>query len=160
MAGQTLRFSTIDLDQHAAIAVKFRRDSYVCSFGSDKALGDTDDYLEWLRGRIAKFPDGHVHVWQGDAIVGQLEMIIQHVQTLRGYVNLFYLVAQVRGLGLGDALHNYAENFMRVGGAQSVRLCVSPSNVRGLAYYRKHGWHDHGPNPKDGSVHIMQLDLH
>ena len=157
---QTLRFHTIDLSLHADTAVEFRRDSYVCSFGTDQALADTDGYLDWLRRRIAKVPDGHVRVWYGHSIVGQMEMIIQHGETPHGYVNLFYLVPRVRGCGLGDALHNYAQNFMRGGGARLVRLCVSPSNMRALAYYRKHGWRDQGPNPKDGSVHIMQLDLY
>jgi GNAT superfamily N-acetyltransferase len=154
-----LSFRTIDLGRHEDTAVAFRRDSYVCSFGSDEAFGTGADYIEWLRERIGKHPAGHVHVWRGEVIIGQLEMATLGSARVRGYVNLFYLRPEARGCGFGAALHEYAVDFMHKRGAGCVRLRVSPSNQRAVAYYLKHGWHDIGACPDDGRVHVMELDL-
>lgn len=154
-----LRFCTIDLLRDAELAVAFRRDSYVCSFGSDEAFGEVDSYLDWLRDRIALQPRGHVHVWQGQSIIGQLEMLIQPTTPVRGYINLFYLVPAARGRGFGDALHDYAFEFMRAGAATLARLSVSPGNARAISYYLKHSWRDLGLCAADNSVRLMELAL-
>jgi ribosomal protein S18 acetylase RimI-like enzyme len=155
----TVSFKTIDLSRDANVAVEFRRDSYVCSFGSDDAFGAADDYLGWLRDRIARQPLGHVHVWHGPKIIGQLEMAIRETSPITGYVNLFYLALEVRGQGFGEALHTYFLQFMGAGGACSARLSVSPTNTRAVVYYRKHGWRDLGPRPDSSEVNLMELDL-
>jgi ribosomal protein S18 acetylase RimI-like enzyme len=154
-----LCFRTIDLARDAEVAVAFRRDSYVCSFGSADAFGDPDSYLDWLRERIAQQPRGHVHLWQGESIIGQLEMAIQSSAPVRAYVNLFYLAPTVRGHGFGDALHHYAVELMRAGGVSLARLSVSPNNARAISYYLKHAWRDLGPRPDDSSVRLMELCL-
>jgi ribosomal protein S18 acetylase RimI-like enzyme len=154
-----LSFRTIELERDAQTAVAFRRDSYLCSFGTDAAFGDVEGYLAWLRDRIARQPLGQVHVWRGRQIVGQLEMLVQATVPARGYINLFYLAPEWRGRGLGAALHQYALEFTRNGGASVARLSVSPSNARALAYYRKHAWRDLGPRPDDASLLLMELSL-
>jgi hypothetical protein len=72
----TLAFKPIDLDAHASTCVAFRRDSFRCSFGVDsffdEAGPDGAHYIERLRPRIGKFPDGYVHVWRGDEIVDRV----------------------------------------------------------------------------------------
>jgi ribosomal protein S18 acetylase RimI-like enzyme len=159
METSRISIKTIDLSLNADAAVAFRRDSYVCSFGSDQAFGNADDYLPWLKGRIASQPAGHVHVWDGTKIIGQMEMVLHQTEPVRGYVNLFYLVPEARGRGIGATLHAYFLEFMRGGGARLARLSVSPSNAQALAYYRKHGWIDRGPRPDDGTVHWMEIHL-
>src|SRR6185295_9645749 len=159
METSRLSFKTIDLSLNTDTTVAFRRDSYVCSFGSDQAFGNADDYLAWLKDRIASQPAGHVHVWDGTKIIGQMEMLLQQTTPVRGYVNLFYLVPEARRQGIGAALHAYFLEFMRGGGARLARLSVSPSNVQALAYYRKQGWSDLGPRPDDGTVHLMEIHL-
>src|SRR5690606_10452224 len=107
MQPKRLAFRPIDLDSHASVCVVFRRDSFICSFGVDgffnEAGPDGVDYIERLRMRTAKFPDGHVHVWDGDEIVGQMEMQIVD-EPRRGYVNLFYLIEEMRGAGVSGEL--------------------------------------------------------
>jgi ribosomal protein S18 acetylase RimI-like enzyme len=154
-----LSFRTIELERDAETAVAFRRDSYLCSFGTDEAFGGVAAYLAWLRDRIARQPLGQVHVWRGQQIVGQLEMVVQATTPPRGYINLFYLAPEWRGRGLSAALHQYALEFMRDGGASQVRLSVSPSNARALAYYRKYAWRGLGPRPDDASLLLMELSL-
>jgi ribosomal protein S18 acetylase RimI-like enzyme len=161
MPSSQLQFHPIDLARHGAIAVDFRRDSYVCSFGNDAIFveengADGSGYLAWLAARLEHFAEGHVHAWQGDSIVGQIEMIIG---PRGGYVNLFYLRPDARGHGLGDALHAYAVALLgrhRVGLAG---LSVSPTNTRAIRYYQRHGWLDRGPRPGAPHVHEMELVL-
>jgi ribosomal protein S18 acetylase RimI-like enzyme len=152
-------FSTIDLARHAALCVAFRRDSYVCSFGSDQLFieengPDARGYLEWLASRIAPFPEGHVHVWQRAQIIGQIEMMIGPHS---GYINLFYLRPDARGLGLGGALHDHAVGLLQRHQISVAGLSVSPTNQRAIKYYQRHGWRDQGPRP--GAPHVHELEL-
>jgi ribosomal protein S18 acetylase RimI-like enzyme len=152
-------FRTIELPRDADTAVEFRRDSYVCSFGSEDGFGGRETYLQWLTDRIARHPAGHVHAWIGDAIIGQIEMHLRQDRPDEGYINLFYLAPSQRGSGLGSALHAYALDFMRTRNARRVTLCVSPTNARAVAYYLKHGWRDRGPLPPDHGVRLFELSL-
>jgi len=149
----------IDLDSHASVCVEFRRDSFLCSFGVDGFFDEAGvagvHYIERLRSRTAKFPDGYVHAWLGDTIVGQIEMQILDEPRI-GYVNLFYLVERLRGAGFSDDLQEYSMRFMVRHGVDTVRLSVSPTNARALAYYRKHGWRDLGRRPGRDDVHLME----
>src|SRR5262245_21752125 len=111
-----LVFKPIDLETHASVCVAFRHDSYICSFGEDNFFKEDGPngvhYIEWLRLRATKFPDGYVHAWYGDKIVGQMEMQILEDPRC-GYVNLFYLVEEMRGSGVSWELQDYAMDFMR-----------------------------------------------
>jgi ribosomal protein S18 acetylase RimI-like enzyme len=154
-----IRFEPIDLDAHASVCVAFRRDSFLCSFGVDRFFEDAGpegvNYLGRMRRRMAAFPGGYVHGWLGEQIVGQIEMRVLEEPRI-GYVNLFYLVAAVRGRGFGADLQGCAMRFMDEQGVQVVRLSVSPTNARALAYYRKHGWTSLGPRP--GHEHMLLME--
>lgn len=145
-----LVFRPIDLDLHASVCVAFRRDPFKCSFGIDgffkEAGPDGADYIARLRLRAAKFSDGYVHIWDGDKIVGQMEMQILE-EPRRGYVHLFYVTEELRGSRVSNQLQNYAMTFMRRHGVQVAQLSVSPTNARALGFYRKHGWRDLGLRP-------------
>jgi ribosomal protein S18 acetylase RimI-like enzyme len=156
-----LEFHPIDPVRHGALAIQFRRDSYVCSFGNDDIFveengADGSGYIAWLAARIVQFPEGHVHAWQGDGVVGQVEMI---VGPRGGYINLFYLRPESRGRGLGDELHAYAVALLRRHRVGVAGLSVSPTNARAVRYYQRHGWLDRGPRPGAPHVHEMELVL-
>lgn len=152
-------FRTIDVERNAETAVAFRRDAYRCSFGHDEDLGEVEHYLTWLSERVVRHPRGHVHLWQGGVIVGQLEMTVGVLGAGRGYVNLFYLVPDVRGTGLGEQLHQYFVDYMRAERAWLARLRVTSSNRRAIAYYTAHGWCDMGTQPGDERVHVMEFEF-
>lgn len=157
------RFLTIQLPRDADTCVRFRRDSYACSFSGperfDRDCGqDGGLYLDWLAARIAEFPSGFVHVWERGEIIGQMEMRARRSPPF-GYINLFYLVPGVRGSGLGQSLHDYALSLFTGLGIARLQLSVSPSNLRAIAFYRKHGWHDLGPREGDQEIHVMELSL-
>ena len=159
-----ITFATIELSRHADLCVCFRRDSFQCSFWDgaqrfDQESGrDGKKYLDWLQKRIAKLPEGCVHVLEDGRIVGQLEMRLREQPGL-GYINLFYLIPEARGRGIGEELNRYAiETFQKLEVSQA-QLSVSPSNYRALAYYRKHGWVDLGPRPGHPQVHLMEITI-
>jgi ribosomal protein S18 acetylase RimI-like enzyme len=141
------------------VCIAFRRDSFICSFGWDgffAADGDVgESYLERLRARASRFPNGNVHAWAAGEIVGQLEMRVLDDPSC-GHVSLFYLAAQARGSGAGDDLQQYAMRFMRSQGVGTAQLNESPTNARALSYYRKHGWKDCGLRPGRDDVHLME----
>lgn len=162
MQSKRLRFMPIDLDAHASVCVAFRRDSFLCSFGVDGFFDEAGPegvhYIERLRLRTTRFKDGYVHVWHEDRIVGQMEMQILE-EPRRGYVNLFYLVEEMRGTGVSGELQHYAMSFMQHHGVQTAQLSVSPTNARAFAYYRKHGWRDLGLRPGRDNVNLMERDI-
>jgi ribosomal protein S18 acetylase RimI-like enzyme len=159
MKQDALRFKPIHLNSDAEVCVRFRRDSFTCSFGRDGFFDEAGpngvEYLERLRQRQARFPDGYVHVWHGDKIIGQMEMQIIEEPPI-GYVNLFYLIPEMRGVGLAPALQAYAMAFCARHRVRLARLSVSPTNQRAIAFYRKHGWNDIGPRPGHEEVNLME----
>ena len=160
---EQLTFQAIDLSKHAELCVQFRRDSYACSFVNGAEKFDIEygqegqAFLKLLGQRIRVFPQGHVHVFLDDLIIGQLEMRLKAKEL--GYINLFYLAPLYRGKGYGDSLHTYAEKVMREAKAKTVQLSVSPGNHRALKYYQKHGWINLGPRPQHEEVLLMELKL-
>jgi GNAT superfamily N-acetyltransferase len=157
-----IEFRPIDLDAHADLCIQFREDTTICGFGSAERFHEADGsgalrYLDWLRQRIAALPGSVVHAWEGERIVGQIEMnrLLREPQPL-GYVNLFYLIPQRRGHGLGTALEAYAWQFLQGFGCHLLQLSASPSNLPAWAFYQRNGWRDLGPRADDPSVHLLE----
>lgn len=69
-------------------------------------------YAVWLQGKVGDLPGCVVHVWQGEDIVGQIEMGRVSSDLGIGYVSLFYLVPERRGQGLGALLEAYAWEYL------------------------------------------------
>lgn len=146
-----LLFQTIDLSVHSALCVKFRLDSYLCSFADGQEQFEADsgkdgkDYIEWLQQRIIELPLGCVHVWEGTEVIGQIESRLRDDGS--GYVNLFYLTPEHRGSGKGRQLHDYAMSVFAARGVRIIQLTVSVQNSRALGFYQKLGWKNIGLRP-------------
>ena len=154
-----LRFAAVDLTRHFDTCVRFREDSYICSFGdATQFYGDdnrgVDRYSQFLTERMASFPGSCQHAWLGDRIVGQLEMGRVRADASIGYVNLFYLIPEMRGQGLGAELDDRAECFFVEHGVLRARLSVSVQNACAWRFYMKRGWVDQGPSSEPG-VHWL-----
>ena len=163
-----LEFRTIDLAKHRELACRFRRDSYVASFGDSDAFDGPDgdgatEYLTWLERRIQSFPAGQVHAWAGDEVVGQIEAIPRtragEGDAPFGYINLYYLSPKWRGQGLGRQLETYVNRLFRDMGIERLILSVSPTNNAAWNFYLREGWKDCGPNPKSPEVHLMEKSI-
>ena len=164
MTAPPLTFREIDLDQHAALCVQFRADSYVCGDGTaDRfyAHGGPGgrDYLDRLSTYMRDLPGSCVHAWLGGEIVGQVEMVRDPRDPSAGKVNLFYLRPDHRGRGLGGQLERYALDFLRGLGFGKAWLLVSPTNARALAFYKKQGWADAGRDERFPEMCVMRKQL-
>jgi aminoglycoside 6'-N-acetyltransferase len=160
---EAIRIAPIDLERDAATCIAFRRDSFHASFGThegcDEEMGaDGSLYLAKLRARMAQVPEGNCHVWHGGTIIGQTEMRFAD-DPGKGYVNLFYLTPEWRHRGLGRLLHDHAVSVFSARGCSAIRLSVSRSNERALAFYRRLGWKRLGFRPHKEAVDVMELAL-
>ena len=153
-----LEFQTIDLNAHGAQAAKFREDSYVASFGSAQGFQKmgTPAYLEWLKHRIEAYPGGHVHVWHGRDLVGQIEARPHKQKADLAYVNLYYVAPKFRRMGIGRALDAYATEHFRDLGRTRVQLSVSPTNTAAWSFYLTLGYQDKGQRADSPEVHRME----
>lgn len=164
MAEEKLTFAPINLNSAAEVAITFRADSFACSFGSDERFYGADKqgherYLDWLEKLMQSMPGSCVHVWQEDAIIGQIEMNRFKGEPAIAYVNLFYLAPAYRNRRLGRYLNQYAMAYFANLGFQTVRLSVSPTNRQAMKFYRKNDWRDLGPQPGHAEVHLMQKQI-
>lgn len=155
------RFLPIDLSRDFQTCVQFLCDAFVCSYGNAdefERMGGAAAYLSGLEDLVSTFPEGAIHVWRQERIVGQIEMRIRADSAI-GVVNLCYLVPEERGGQLGTELQSCIINLFRKYGVETGRLSVSPSNTRAMKYYSKHGWRDLGPRPDRPYVHAMEFDV-
>lgn len=134
-----MEFVPINLSKDRDVIIAFRRDSFVVSFGTAEDFHE-DQYLDWLRTQIKKYPEGFVLALEDNYPVGQVELTIRECEGRTiGYVNLFYLIADKRGMGFGRHLQRYAMEFFRKHGVQEYHLRVSPTNKRAISFYYKNG---------------------
>lgn len=156
----TLAFRPVDLEAHIDVCVLFRIDTHMCGFGSADRFHESDGkgaerYADWLRQRSTALPGCLVHVWQGEDIVGQIEMGRMASDATIGYVNLFYLVPEMRGRGVGALLEAYAWTFLSGLGCQALRLSASPTNTPAWTFYQRGGWQDLGPREDAPYVNLL-----
>ena len=160
----SLTFTPVDLKKHFDHCVRFSMDASVCSFGSaqhfvERAGEGAAKYLQWLRELTGQWPGSVVHVWQGERIVGQVELSILANDPTAGYVNLLYVVPQVRRHGLGRHLETYAQAYLSAKGCRALRLSVHPDNTAAWQFYRHLGWEDLGRREGGSGVHLLQKHL-
>ncbi|MFB7142827.1 GNAT family N-acetyltransferase [Gottfriedia sp. NPDC056225] len=135
-----MEFVPIDISIHKDNVIPFRRDSFIVSFGTDKDFGDENKYLNWLQQQSSQNPKGFVLVVENDIPIGQLELTVKEYRgKVIGYVNLYYLIPEKRGEGLGSLLHTYTINFFENNNVNEYHLRVSPTNKQAIAFYKKNG---------------------
>jgi ribosomal protein S18 acetylase RimI-like enzyme len=144
--------------------VRFRREMYVASFGTGEGLDEemgpeNEKYLADLRAKIAQIPEGNVHLWHGEQIVGQMEMRLVDHEPHIGYVSLIYIAPEMRGQGLGRLLHEHALQVCRIREKRAMRLSVSLTNVPAIMFYRRLGWEMVGSRPNKEPMAIMEFPL-
>ena len=148
----------ITISAHSFAATRTSAASPMATNDSTQRNGsDGQGYVEWLEQRIKELPQGCVHAWLNNSIVGQIESRIRDDQS--GYVNLFYLVPDVRGRGLGRELHDYAIEMFDTLNVDMVRLTVSVENERAMGFYRRLGWTDIGFRPGRNDARLFEFRM-
>jgi len=139
-----MKFEKIDLVKHKDLVDKFRKDSFFVSFG-EMSNFDEEEYLLWLKEKAKEFPNGFVLVVEDNKYIGQLELTIREFEGEKiGYVNLFYLIPEMRGIGKGKELVHYAKRFFMDYEVSEYHLRVSPSNNQAGKFYQKIGMEEVG----------------
>jgi ribosomal protein S18 acetylase RimI-like enzyme len=138
-AGPALAYRTIDPVADADFAVAAYVDACRASYGDDAAFPGRAKHLAWLQSRVEEFPDGHVLALLDGRPVGQMELQVPYGLT-RGYVNLYYVLPNRRGRGVGTRMHEYAERYFRSWEATQVELHVSATNEQAMRFYRSLGY--------------------
>lgn len=69
-----LDFRLIDFDNNEDLAIRFREESFVVSFGDASAFHETDGrgperYLEWLKAKHSRDPKSVLHIGSDDKII-------------------------------------------------------------------------------------------
>lgn len=96
--------------------------------------------MKWLQQQSEKNPKGLVLVVDNELPIGQLELTVKEYEGKEiGYVNLYYLIPEKRGMGLGSLLHDYAIRFFKNNHVREYHLRVSPTNNTAIAFYKKNG---------------------
>ncbi|MDM5199811.1 GNAT family N-acetyltransferase [Fictibacillus enclensis] len=140
-----MKFEEIDVKKHRDTVVEFRKDSFYVSFGDTAGFGEEEEYLHWLGEKISAFPKGFVLVEKERKYIGQLELTVREFEGNDiGYVNLYYLIPEMRGKGRGKELHRYAMQFFENNKVSEYHLRVSPSNTAAVKFYRKMGMEEVG----------------
>jgi ribosomal protein S18 acetylase RimI-like enzyme len=140
-----MNFEEIDIKKHRDTVVEFRKDSFYVSFGDTTGFGEEEEYLRWLDEKIRNFPGGFVLVKEDGNYIGQLELTIRKYESNDiGYVNLYYLIPEMRRQGKGKELHNYAKQFFENNRVTEYHLRVSPSNTTAIKFYRTIGMEEVG----------------
>lgn len=151
-----LKFEAIDLVKDQDTVTRFRKDSFIASFGTEAGFGKEADYIEWLEGKIATFPNGFVLVKENNEAIGQLELSIREYKGKNiGYVHLYYLIPDKRGKSFGKELHQYTQQFFNENNLHEYHLRVAPGNERAIQFYLKNGMVEVGPE-LDGKVIRMR----
>ena len=100
-----LIFRTIDTDKDKDTIIKFRKDSFIVSFGTEAGFGDENAHLQRMEERVRKFPDGQVIIEKDQEPIGQMELQVREYEGNEiGYVNLFYLIPEYRSKGFRKEL--------------------------------------------------------
>lgn len=144
-----LEFKPINLEHDLELATAFREDSFLVSYNDGAEFWGVDgkgvsDYQKHIISRVRDFPEGNVHVFLENEIIGQIESTVLKSQSQVGYVNLFYLRAEYRHRGLGRYLDGYITNLFKKMDLAVVRLRVSKTNSKAISFYKSQGW-----TPKD-----------
>ena len=161
--GGDYRIATIDPADSEA-CVRLRREMYTASFGTGEGLeeemGEGNSlYLAQLREKLARWPEGNVHLWRDGRIVGQLEMRLLDDEDDVGYVSLIHVVPEYRGHGLGKRLHQHAMQASRSRGKRLMRLSVSRENAAALRFYKRLGWVVVGTRPGRLPMTVMEIPV-
>lgn len=154
-----VNFINVDLNVSLELCVSFRRDAHIVSYGCDDDFNEKE-VKAWFARLSAKDPSGFQHVMIDGNIIGLLEFksgLEGDDGVKRGYVNLFYLVPECRGLGYGEKIQHYVLSKFIEEGCVEANLRYIPRNKVAGAFYRKHQWTRVGNESERGQLMVKKL---
>ena len=149
----------IEITETLDLCMQFRRDAHIISFGSD-LMFSAKETKEWFEYLSTSDDCGFYHVIQNDEIIGQIEFrtgLIDEQGNKFGYINLLYLLPELRDNGLGRKLEQFILARLNDKQCNYAQLRYSPTNLQAVSFYRKHGWFDVGEPSDRGQLAQKQL---
>lgn len=83
------------------------------------------------------------HLYNEDILIGQLEI---GVKRDNGYVFLFYIYPEYRGVGYFKIMHQKMLEIMNSKNFTEVRLATPPTTTHAINIYQHYGWQNYGPD--------------
>src|SRR4051795_1680848 len=139
IAAPALSYRTIDPVADADFAIRAYLDACRASYGNEESFLGRSRHLAWLSSRIEEFPDGHLLALVDGKPVGQMELQVPYGLP-EGYVNLYYVIPELRGRGFARRMHEQAVRYFQSWEADRIELHVSGSNERAMGFYRSLGY--------------------
>lgn len=152
-----LTYRTVDPLRDGNLVARHQLDACVATYGDESPYQGTAQYLRWLERKVEEFPEGFLLAFRDERCVGQLELEVPY-GLATGYVNLFYVTPEFRGIGFGRLLHERAEFYFSSWEASVVRLHVSPTNRPAMRFYERMGYR-RTFNPADRRLWEMEKQL-
>ncbi len=139
---------------HFPLAYSFLRDAFKISFGEDSKTWPNNlgnlleaNYSQIIEKKLSKDPSAIIHVWSKNEIAGQIESSIKKDEPECGYVSLYYLIPDMRRIGLGVQLDEFVTKRFKQLCCKRIELTVEPTNITALKFYEKQGWINKGLHP-------------
>ncbi|MBS4537535.1 GNAT family N-acetyltransferase [Clostridium sp. D2Q-11] len=134
-----MKLRRIDIKKDKDIIISFREDTYRISFGTEEGFNEAS-YIERMKERVNKFPNGQLIVEKENKAIGQLGLLTRNnLEDYIGYINLIYLIPEYRYKGIGESLLKYAEGFFKQLELTEYHLRVSATNKKAINFYTKFG---------------------
>ena len=160
MDSYNLWFKPVDIVEDRELIKKYQRDAFFTVWGSLR-LFDNKIAFAKTKKMVQFNPKSVVFAMQKGNPVGIVELDGNNLDYgNNGHIALFYLLEDLCGIGFGAQLLGYAVSFYRRLGRQSLTLRVARNNLRGLAFYKKHGFYeiDREDTPME-QLYVMKKDL-
>lgn len=153
----TMDYRPINIKDHQDrdIIIKFRRDTH--EVGLEMSINfDSSAYIHRMEERIRKFPEGQLIIEDSGKPIGQVGFDIQGYNGDEiGYVNIFYLIPEYRGKGIGKEIIQYIEDFFIKSNVSEYHLRVSSKNEKAINLYTKIGMFK--INEEDGGLRMKKI---
>ena len=122
-----IKFKNIAIEQDFGHCLRFRRDSYFCSFQTYIGYeASVQGYEERMHLRLQDPRWHYVHLWDNNNLVGQLEFRSYSDFAHTGYVHLIYLIPAYRGTQAAAQAQDYIAQTLVAEGCTQAILSVSP----------------------------------
>jgi len=96
------------------------------------------------------------HLYDDEILIGQLEV---GVKRNNGYVFLFYIYPEYRGMGYFRLMHEKMLEVMNSKEFTEVRLATPPSVIHAINVYHHYGWQNYGPDLDKPEMLGLRLHL-
>ena len=154
-----LVYRPVDLKRDLPVAISFRKDTHLISFGDTKQF-DQAQLIRAFNAFQADFPEFFLHIWFDDKIIGQLEFrsgLTSDKGERYGYINLIYIAAEYRKLGFGQQVHDFMLTKMKNDGCAYACLRYLPLNQTAERFYLRNHWQAEGQVTERGQLMVKQL---